>query len=549
MNFLGLILLCVLLLSIAVSTVVFMSIQSREMDAIKDRAVLVADILNNVAMNNDSRFADFSNYDPQVARVTIIAPDGEVLLDNKAITASLENHSDRKEFIQALQDGHGDARRYSSTLGAETYYYAILLNDGNVLRVSKTTNIIAGVFTSMLPAFIGVVALILILANIVAHRLTRNIVQPLGNINYSAENPDVYDELLPYIKRIEQQKKEIDNQVIMLRKRTDTIENITSSMKEGLILIDKHGVVQSVNKSASDIFRENNAVGKNVKYICREIEFIEGVEQCLSGKVVETKYKRDDKLYNVFFSCVYDEGELSGGVIFLLDISEKHEAEKQRREFSANVSHELKTPLTTISSLAEMIDSGMARDDDVRTFAGKILIQTKRLINIIEDIIKLSEFDEGETVSAYTDFDLTYLAESVIDALREKSKEKNVSVSLVGERFNVTANSQMIDELLFNLIDNAINYNIDEGSVVVTLSKEKSLCKISVSDTGVGIPPEHQSRVFERFYRVDKSRSKKTGGTGLGLSIVKHIAEHHGGQAVISSIEGKGTTIECLLPI
>jgi len=239
------------------------------------------------------------------------------------------------------------------------------------------------------------------------------------------------------------------------------------------------------------------------------------------------------------------DNEMTGGVILIHDISEKYEAEKQRREFSANVSHELKTPLTTISATAEMIENGMAQTEDIRDFAGKITTQAKRLIYIIEDIIKLSEFDEGTIVAENTEFDLFKLAESVVEVLYQKAEDKNVSVDLVGERFSVTANMQMIDELIFNLIDNAIKYNKDNGSVTVSLFKEGNGFKIVVADTGIGIAEEHRNRVFERFYRADKSRSKKTGGTGLGLSIVKHITEYHGGSVVLTSALDKGTTVEC----
>ena len=545
LNFLGLILLCALLLSAAVSGIVYHAIRNREVAAIKDRASLAAGLLNNVTTG--SRFSDYISHDADAARITVIAADGAVLLDNKAAAESLENHGDREEFRQALQNGHGEATRYSSTLGADTYYYAIRLDDGNVLRVSKTMGRIAGVFTAVLPAIAFVTALVLLLANAVARRLTRNIIGPLSSIDFDGENPSVYDELLPYVKKIDQQKREIDGQIALLKNRADTIEAITGSMKGGLILIDKTGVMLAVNKSASDIFREKGMDGKNILHICRDIDFGQGVHQCLSGANTEIVFERGGKIYDVFFSPVHDGDEITGGVILFRDISERHEAERQRREFTANVSHELKTPLTTISALAEMIESGMAKEGDIKSFAEKISAQAKRLINIIEDIIKLSEFDEGKISREYTEFDLYELAESVLEVLREKADEKHVFVNITGERFRVFASRQMIDELLYNLIDNAIKYNKENGSVTVTLSKEGGFCKIAVSDTGIGISDEHQSRAFERFYRADKSRSKKTGGTGLGLSIVKHITEYHGGRVTLTSAQGAGTAVVCYI--
>jgi len=537
---------CAMLLSASVSGVFYNATRNREIEAVKDRASLAADLLNQAV--NAEGFSDYLNYGNDAARITIIAPDGAVLLDNKTDAGLLANHGDREEFRQALETGRGEAMRYSSTLGEETYYYAILLEDGNVLRVSKTMSRIAGVFLSVIPAIAAVTAVVLLIANTLARRLTRNIIDPLGSIDFDGDNSNVYDELLPYVKKIDQQKGELNEQFAMLKNRADTIEAITGNMKEGLILIDKAGVMLTVNQSASDIFREGDITGKNILHICRDVEFHAGIKKCLSGADNEIIYERADKIYSVYFSCVYNDGKINGGVIFLLDISEKHEAEKQRREFSANVSHELKTPLTTVLALSEMIENGMAQQGDIKAFAGKISVQAKRLVNIIEDIIKLSEFDEGEIIAEYTSFDLYELTESVIDVLRQKADEKRINVNVTGERFHITANRQMIDELLYNLIDNAIKYNKENGSVTVLLRRDNGLYKITVSDTGIGIPKEHQSRVFERFYRADKSRSKQTGGTGLGLSIVKHIAEYHGGRVAVSSDTGTGTAVECFFP-
>ncbi|MCL2856384.1 MAG: ATP-binding protein [Oscillospiraceae bacterium] len=404
---------------------------------------------------------------------------------------------------------------------------------------------ISGVFTAVLPTIVGVAALILLLSIVVARRLVKNIIDPLNNINFDSDDTNVYDELLPYVKKIDQQKSEIASQIVMLKNRADTIETITGNMKEGLILIDKAGIVLVANKSASTAFAQKDMPGKSIRHVCRDIDFSSGVKECLSGVNSEIVFVRGDKVYSVYFSSVYDGGELNGGVIFLHDISEKHEAEKQRREFSANVSHELKTPLTTISALSEMIENGMAKEGDIKVFAGKITLQSQRLINIIEDIIKLSEFDEDKIFAQFTEFDLYDLALSVVEILREKADEKHIAIEIIGEHFPMTANKQMIDELLYNLIDNAIKYNMDNGSVTIMLSKENELLKIAVADTGIGISPEDQSHVFERFYRADKSRSKKTGGTGLGLSIVKHIVGHHGGKVALTSDSNMGTTVEC----
>ena len=544
-NFLIMILLCAILLSVSVSIIVNIAVRNNEIASVKDRANLVADILNNI--NEYAGISDFYCHELGSSRITIIAADGTVVLDNKATPASLDNHSDRPEFRQAIQTGRGESTRFSFTLLDETYYYAIRLDNGDVLRIAKTMHNIASVFISLLAPIIAVTVVVMLVASIFARRLTQKIIKPLNNIDFDGDNSNVYDELVPFVKKIDQQKSKIFGQIEMLQSRADTIEIIMDSMNEGLILIDKDGVLLSTNKSASDFISDRDMIGKKITHIIRDLEFLEGTKACLAGENAEMVFERGEKIYRVYFSPVSDY-EITGGVILLHDISEKYEAEKQRKEFSANVSHELKTPLTTISATAEMIENGMAQDEDIKAFASKITIQAKRLINIIEDIIKLSEFDEGTiNFDEYAEFDLYELAISVIEVLKHKADEKQVSIELIGEHFNIKANKQMIDELLFNLIDNAIKYNKDNGSVTVALCKDNGSYRISVSDTGIGIPEEHHNRVFERFYRVDKSRSKKTGGTGLGLSIVKHIVQYHNGKVEIKSKENVGTIIKVVI--
>ena len=545
--FIVLILLCVMLLSASISVIMSGLSKSREMASVRGQARLTADLLvKGIAPEYSGLvFSDYITQDASAARLTIIAPDGTVLLDNFAAAATMENHGDREEFIAALLTGSGESTRYSGTLGADTYYYAVRLDDGNVLRVSKTVQTITGIFASVLPAVVIVAILLSVASGITAGQLTRSILRPLNEIDWDSDNSAMYDELVPYAKKIDQQKREIANKIAALKNRADTIEVITDNMKEGLILIDKTGIVLIANNSANDVFDEVGMAQKNILHICREMEFQQGVRQCLSGLSSEFIFHRGAKIYNIYFSPVLGEDSINGGVILFFDITERHEAEKYRREFSANVSHELKTPLTSISAMAEMIGNGMARNEDIKGFAEKITNQSQRLISIIEDIIRLSEFDEGKLSRDYQEFDFYELAASVAEVLREKADEKQVAVTVKGESVCAAANKQMIDELLYNLLDNAIKYNKENGSVTVALSRENGYCKIAVSDTGIGIPNGHRGRVFERFYRVDKSRSKKTGGTGLGLSIVKHITEHHGGKIKLESVEGAGTTITC----
>jgi len=544
-NFLVMILLCAVLLSVSVSIIVNFAIRNNEIASVKDRANLIADILNNTI--GSTGIKDFYNTDLNAARITIIARDGTVLLDNMASLASIDNHSDRPEFRAAIQTGQGESTRFSFTLLEETYYYALRLNNGDVLRISKTMHNIAGVFISLLAPIAAVTVLVMLIASIFAGKLTKQIIKPIAEIDFDSDNSNVYDELIPLVKKIDRQKDKIDSQINMLQGRAETIDIIMNSMNEGLILFDSDGVLLSVNKSASDFINEDDIIGKKITHIIRDLELLDGIKKCLSGENAEIIIERGGKIFNVYFSPVCDY-EITGGVILLHDNSEKFEAEKQRKEFSANVSHELKTPLTTIFATAELIENGMVKNEDIKSFAEKITGQSKRLINIIEDIIKLSEFDEGKSNTEYAEFNLHELALSVIEVLQQKAEEKHVTIELTGENINIKANKQMLDELLFNLVDNAIKYNKDNGHITISLQNENGACKITVSDTGIGIPDEHQSRIFERFYRVDKSRSKKTGGTGLGLSIVKHIVEHHNGTVTLTSNTNTGTNIECIIP-
>ncbi|MCL2030415.1 MAG: ATP-binding protein [Oscillospiraceae bacterium] len=480
-------------------------------------------------------------------RVSLIDATGAVIYDNRADPETMENHLDRPEVRDALQNGRGESERFSDTLGETTRYYAMRTADGNVLRLALTTDNMARIMRGFIPVVLICLLLAACLALYISRRLTRRITDPLNSLDLDAPELTEYDELLPLMKKIAEQKREIAAQIVTLKHRADTIEAITGHMKEGMILMDEAGAVLMANKSAADVFGENDMPRKNILHICRDIDFGQGVKQCLAGTGAEMEFEHGGRVYHIYFSPVRDGDALTGGVILLFDITERYEAEKQRREFSANVSHELKTPLTSISALAEMIENGMAKPEDVRGFAEKISVQARRLVSIIEDIIRLSEFDEGKIIREDSEFDLCELTESVIEALRGKAEEKRVAVRVTGGELRVTASRRMMDELLYNLIDNAIKYNTENGEVTVSLSAENGFAKIAVTDTGIGISGEHRHRVFERFYRVDKSRSKKTGGTGLGLSIVKHIAEHHGGRVELESAGGTGTTVVCWL--
>jgi len=547
-NFLVLILFCVLLLAGSFSLFFLNAVRTGEMTAIRNNAHLMAELLNH----------GVGNLPREAARITIIAPDGLVLMDSHARPEVMGSRADRDEVIEALQSGSGEAMRHSGVLDGATFYYAIRLQDGNVLRLSRTLNSLGEVFTTILPALIAVTAIILITAHIAARRLTHRIIKPLGTIDLESsdgsdsahDSKDFYEELLPYLRKINNQKQEIERQLSALKNRADTIDAITANMQEGLLLLDQNGLILAASNSMLEIFgvnKESDIIQKNVLHIYRDAEFAQAVRKCLKGTHSEMVFLRDDSIYNIYLNPVYNDEICRGAIIFFIDKTEHHKVENLRREFSANVSHELKTPLTTISALSEMMTNGMAKSEDFVSFAAKISVQSKRLIDIIEDIIRLSQFDEDRFEREFSVFDVYELTESVISVLQDKATEKNVMLKLVGQSFSITANNHLIDELLYNLIENGIKYNKEGGTVTVSLTKENEWCKITVSDTGIGIPKEHQARIFERFYRVDNSRSKRTGGTGLGLSIVKHIAEHHNGRVALDSAEGMGTTIVCYI--
>jgi len=545
-GFFLLVLSCVLITAIGLSLLFHDSAKKQELAVVREHAGIISNLLNS-GLTGEFVFSDYVSINPETTRMTIIAPDGKVLLDSRVAADRMDNHADRQEVIQALQTGTGESLRYSGTLRTDMYYYAIKLDDGNILRISRTVGGLVDYFAVALPVIAVITALILIIAGYTARKLTERIIMPIRSIDFDSGNISVYEELTPYAQRIERQKQDIEERMTELLDRAHTIEAITGNMKEGLILIDGDGLVLTANKSAHDVFGDN-IERSNVMHICRDEEFQNAVRLCLSGENVEIQMERGIKIYTVFLSPVLSSEIPHGAVILFRDATERHRAEKQRREFSANVSHELKTPLTTISALSEMIAQGMAKDEDIKSFAERITEQSGRLLVLIDDIIRLSEFDEGRINKENTVFDLWELTETVISSFRENAG--NVELQLTGERFDISANHRMIDELLYNLIDNGIKYNKENGNVTIELKQiENGICKISVSDTGVGIHAEHHAHLFERFYRVDSSRSKKTGGTGLGLSIVKHITEHHGGSLELESAEGAGTTVICYLNI
>ena len=533
-SMLTLIIISLLACSATLCAVFYMQLSSSVQNEVRQRAAMLREHVTA------------SSYESLVVpdmRLTVIAPDGMVLYDDYENAATLPNHADREEIREALASGTGESRRFSVTHGQTTYYYATRLENGSVLRLAKTMSSIWRMFGDAIPTVSIIVLLMLAVGYLLADSLTKRIVRPINRVDLEARLSAPYDELTPFIQTISSQRERISQQMSDLQSRTDTIAAIMDSMIEGVILVDKQGAVLSINKSAADIFAiHGSATGKSILEILRDLELRAAMRAALSGVRGEMNLSHGKRTYRVYFSPVTD----SGAIILFLDITEKSMSEKLRREFSANVSHELKTPLTTIYGNVEMLESGMVKLADTAKFYTKIKDEAARLIALIEDIIMLSRLDESSGEIGVEDVDLAAVAAEVIQSLAPKSKGQDVAISVSG-RVTLPANHSQMTELLYNLIDNAIKYNKPGGSVDVEISAVQGGARITVSDTGIGIPQEAQSRVFERFYRVDKSRSKKTGGTGLGLAIVKHIALAYGGTVELQSRTGNGTVITIVL--
>ncbi|NLF36568.1 MAG: PAS domain-containing sensor histidine kinase [Clostridiaceae bacterium] len=475
-------------------------------------------------------------------RITLISSDGIVTYDNFAQIQTMDNHSDRPEFIDAMKTGQGEITRFSDTLGESTYYYALKLNNNDVLRIASTTKSILGIVTESIVWFILIFIFIIVISLLIARLLTKVVVKPINKLDL--DNPlsnDTYEELSPLLLRMEKQKKEIKNRMDELTKTRDDFNFITDNMSEGLVIFSEKGYVLASNKSANKIL----GISQKQYYLesCRDSSYIELIESSLNGKPHTAKINRSGYTYQLFASPVKEESKNFATVLFITDITEKDQAEQRRKEFSANVSHELKTPLTSILGYAELISKEIAKKEDIPHFGELIHREAARLLQVIEDIIKLSKLDEADLVKEFEDVRLDELCLTVINDLKQKALGYKVKCSFKGQETIIKGYSPILYEMIYNLCDNAIVYNKAEGSVILTLEKNDNKAVLTVADTGIGIPQEHLPRVFERFYRVDKSHSKDTGGTGLGLSIVKHAASLHDAKIDISSKINKGTKI------
>lgn len=494
------------------------------------------DFLNKIAAENGSN-----------VRITLIDKDGIVLFDNQAEAKTLENHAMRQEIMEAVAVGAGEAERFSDTLDKTTYYYAVRLEDGKILRLARTIDSIYKSVLQMLPIMGGIVIVVAFLASIVARRVTFNLIKPLDQVNLDEPlDNETYDELAPFLTRIAKQKRQLSKNLKKLRGKQEELTIITNNMNEGLVLLNGQQNVLFINESAAKIFgfSAKEVIGRNILTVDRAQEVQDLLQKVSQAGKGEGLYEKDGHFYQLSGSSVNG----SGSVILIYDVTEKMTAEKLRREFSANVSHELKTPLQSILGYAEIMKNGLVKDEDKQRFLERIHAEAGNMIELIQNIMELSRLDENKTLDEFEDVDLLKLAQSVTLRLKHKAQTKGVTLNVNGSSACVCGVQSILSEVLYNLVDNSIKYNKDNGKVDVKVHDGAEEVTVSVSDTGIGIGAADRERVFERFYRADKSHSKEIGGTGLGLSIVKHGVLFHKGRVELESEPGVGTTITFVLP-
>lgn len=489
----------------------------------------------------ESVIYDFKDADK---RITLIDENGVVIADTRADAAALDNHSDRKEIIDAKKYGFGTSSRYSDTLTEKTIYCAVKTKNGKILRISATQSTVVAMLIKLIRPLALIVAAALLLSYILSKKVSKSIVKPINELDLdNPANNVAYEELTPLLKKISVQKKTIDRQIRDARQKQEEFRLITENMSEGLVIIDKNAKVLSYNNAAVKLLEIDSDNIDSALDINRKKGFRQAVEKALSGERSQSDIVSDLKSYDLIATPVMEEDKVIGAVIVIVDVTEREKREQLRREFTSNVSHELRTPLTSISGFAEMLKAGDVDKDTALDFAGSIYDEAQRLISLVNDIMRLSELDEKSAQIKKENVNLTKLCEKITQRLKPYADKKNVEIVCSGDDAVIQGSEKILEEMVYNLCDNAVKYNIDGGKVNVRVEKGEKNVSLSVSDTGIGIPKADINRVFERFYRVDKSHSKAVGGTGLGLSIVKHGAMYHDAQIKIDSREGKGTTV------
>lgn len=534
-----------ILVSIITWLVFFNAFQNQVNDDLKTDAQIIATSYEYISDN--SKLKDFAKGQ---MRITLINDEGKVIFDSEK--KSDENHLERSEVQVALQDDEGYSLRYSETTDNNTYYYAIKLSDGNILRVSKDADALNSVFTSILPYMILIFIILLIMSLAIGFLLTKKIIKPITKLSESVDDigtdidaDDIYPELSPFITEIIAQKREIRYHLGKVEREKNKVAAIIQNMAEGMILLDLDKNILLMNEATKRIFNvgEVNLKHDSLLYISRDKDVNDCVDKAIEGENSSIELMLNGRIYQIIANPVASQGEQVGVICLIIDITEKKEMESMRQEFTANVSHELKTPLTSISGYAEMIEAGIVKEEDIKNFAGRIRKESARLLSLIGDIILLSSLDNSQRIETARKeaVDLLTIAQKCADDIAVQAEKQGVTVKVSGESYVMRGNITLLTELVQNLCDNAVRYNRDrDGKVDITVGNGF----IAVKDTGIGIPPEHRARIFERFYRVDKSRSKERGGTGLGLAIVKHICELYDAKIDLKSSEGFGTEIK-----
>lgn len=515
-----------------------------QLETLKKQTELVA-----VAVQ-DQGISFLEKIDNKDFRITLIESDGDVLYDTVSPADSMENHLGREEIREALAKGYGESTRYSSTLLERQIYTAQLLPDKTVLRLSETHYSVLSIILMMTQPIIIVAVIAAVLSLILASRLSEKIIKPLCEMDIDKlEVKDSYEELKPLIERINSQKRQLKSQSAELRRKQEEFNAATYNMNEGIVLLNESGTILSINHSASKILSASRyCIGKDILLVNKSIEVQNLLNKARNGEHADIMININGMEYQINASPIVSDENISGIALIIFDITEKEKAEQMRREFSANVSHELKTPLHSISGYAELMKNGLVKEADIASFSSRIYSEAQRMIVLIDDIIRLSRLDEGTADMKLEDTDLYSLALDTVSILKPAADKKNVTITLNGNSARIYAYPQIINGLIYNLCDNAIKYNRQGGSVDITVQRNKTNAVVTVSDNGIGIPEEHQERVFERFYRVDKSHSKEVGGTGLGLSIVKHAAKLHDAEIELKSVPDGGTTINVIFP-
>ncbi len=540
--------LSVLIMAVLITFVQYEQFYREMRLAVKNSAISLSDLVNS----QGTELLDLIQKSPDANRITLVDTDGTVLFDNKSDPAKMENHLDRPEIQAAIKNGRGESERLSETLSEITYYYAVKLDDGNILRISRTRQSVWAAVFSTIPYFILIIGIILIMAIFLARKLTKNIIDPLNNLNLDDPlSNEHYDELSPLISRIYNQQQEIQSYVREVREKQEEFNSVVNNMREGLIILNANANIMTINRSVGEIFdiEPENYIGKKIYTLHRSSALQSVIEKAMKGFSGEEVIEVGKRHFQLFADPVKDENQLKGIVLLILDVTEKKEAESNRREFTANVSHELKTPLTSIRGYAEIIRDGIVKPEDIPEFSDRIYKEADRMLEMVNDIMSLSHLDEGLSEEKYEETDLFKIVTEVAEKFKPMAAKKNIQILTEGETSIIWGVPRLIYEIVYNLVDNAIKYNRERGTVRLSVKMDCQFATLRVSDTGIGISKEDQARVFERFYRVDQSHNRDSGGTGLGLSIVKHAAMVHRAKVELSSQINVGTTITVSFPI